>query len=154
MLYRVLSKVHLCKPFSVQVRISYIDLLNPNKDRREELHSLYYFWCNCERCKQADLMAEAAACPNSSCTSPCLIENDKCEKCGVKLSDDLKKSFYEVTDFTAHHLEKMKTMACILTNMKMFFFFFFLWKLTKQTHCCVCNLIAVFDLINDNRSGR
>ncbi|KAG5325942.1 SMYD3 methyltransferase, partial [Acromyrmex heyeri] len=47
------------------IRISYVDLLNSNKDRREELHSSYYFWCDCER----------------------------------------------FVDFTAHHLEKMKTMA-------------------------------------------
>ncbi|KAG5312167.1 SMYD3 methyltransferase, partial [Acromyrmex insinuator] len=31
------------------IRISYVDLLNSNKDRREELHSSYYFWCDCER---------------------------------------------------------------------------------------------------------
>ncbi|XP_032677020.1 histone-lysine N-methyltransferase SMYD3 isoform X2 [Odontomachus brunneus] len=94
-----------------QMKISYVDLLNSNKDRREELHNLYYFWCNCEKCKQADSIAEAATCPNSSCASPCLIEDDKCEKCSVKLSEDFKKSFREVTDFTTHHLEKMKTMA-------------------------------------------
>lgn len=102
------------------MKISYIDLLNSNKDRREELHNLYYFWCNCEKCKQEDSITEAAACPNSSCVSPCLIEDYKCEKCGAKLSEDFKKSFCEVTDFTTHHLEKMKTMACILTNVKQF----------------------------------
>lgn len=100
------------------MRISYVDLLNSNEDRRKELYNSYYFWCNCERCKQAEPMAKAAMCPDPLCTSPCLIENDKCEKCGIKLSQDFKKSFYEVTDFTAHHLEKMGTMACILTNVK------------------------------------
>lgn len=100
------------------MRISYVDLLNSTKDRREELHNSYYFWCNCERCKQTDPMAEAAACPNLLCVSPCSIENDKCEKCDAKLSEDFKMSFHEVTDFTDYHLEKMKTMACIFINVK------------------------------------
>ncbi|XP_014487505.1 PREDICTED: histone-lysine N-methyltransferase ASHR1 isoform X4 [Dinoponera quadriceps] len=94
-----------------QIRISYVDLLNSNKDRQGELHHSYYFCCNCEKCKQAEPMAEAAACPNSSCDFPCLIENDKCEKCGTKLSENFIRSFYEVKDFTTHHLETMKTMA-------------------------------------------
>lgn len=94
-----------------QIRISYIDLLNSNKDRREELHNSYYFWCDCERCKQIEPMAEAAACPNLSCDSPCLIEADNCEKCGAKISEEFKDMFREVTEFTIKHLEEMKTMA-------------------------------------------
>ncbi|XP_067215215.1 histone-lysine N-methyltransferase SMYD3 isoform X2 [Linepithema humile] len=94
-----------------QIRISYVDLLNSNKDRREELHSSYYFLCDCEKCKQPDPMAEATACPNSLCDSPCLIDAEECEKCGTKLSKEFKEKFREVTDFTAHNLEKMKTMA-------------------------------------------
>ncbi|XP_072765450.1 histone-lysine N-methyltransferase SMYD3 isoform X1 [Anoplolepis gracilipes] len=94
-----------------QIRISYIDLLNSNKDRREELNNSYYFWCDCERCKQVEPMAEAAACPNLSCDSPCLIEADNCKKCGTKISEEFKNTFREVTDFTIHHLEEMKTMA-------------------------------------------
>ncbi|XP_011636441.1 histone-lysine N-methyltransferase SMYD3 isoform X2 [Pogonomyrmex barbatus] len=94
-----------------QIRISYIDLLNSNKARREELHSSYYFWCDCERCKGEELMAEAAACPNLSCDSPCSIEADKCEKCNAKISIEFKETFQEVVTFTTHHLEKMKTMA-------------------------------------------
>ncbi|XP_039311446.1 histone-lysine N-methyltransferase SMYD3 isoform X2 [Solenopsis invicta] len=94
-----------------QIRISYIDLLNSNKDRREELYNSYYFWCDCERCKKEEPMADAAACPNSSCDSPCSIEADKCEMCSARISVEFKKTFQEVVDFTAHHLEKMKTMA-------------------------------------------
>lgn len=100
--------------FILQLRISYVDLLNSNKDRREELHSSYYFWCDCEKCKQPDPIAEATACPNLLCDSPCLINAEECEKCGTKLSKEFKEKFQEVTDFTAHNLEKMKTMACIL----------------------------------------
>jgi len=91
-----------------------VDLLSSNKDRREELYNSYYFWCDCEKCKQAEPMVEASACPNLSCDSPCSIEADDCKKCGAKLSQAFKETFQEVTDFTAHHLEKMKTMACIL----------------------------------------
>lgn len=74
-------------------------------------------------------MAEAAACPNLSCDSPCSIETDECEKCGAKISVEFKETFQEVVDFTAHHLEKMKTMACILLiftlrNLKAYFFNF------------------------------
>ncbi|XP_011704687.1 PREDICTED: histone-lysine N-methyltransferase SMYD3 isoform X2 [Wasmannia auropunctata] len=94
-----------------QIRISYIDLLSSNNNRREELRSSYYFWCDCERCKKEEPMAEAAACPNSSCDSPCSIEADECEKCGEKMSVEFKETFREVVDFTIHHLEKMKTMA-------------------------------------------
>ncbi|XP_012525626.1 histone-lysine N-methyltransferase SMYD3 isoform X2 [Monomorium pharaonis] len=94
-----------------QIRISYVDLLSSNKDRREELHNTYYFWCDCERCKKEEPMAEAAACPNSSCDSPCSIEVDECEKCNTRISVEFKKTFQEVVDFTVHHLEKMKTMA-------------------------------------------
>ncbi|XP_011875678.1 PREDICTED: histone-lysine N-methyltransferase SMYD3 [Vollenhovia emeryi] len=94
-----------------QIRISYVDLLNSNKDRREELHSSYYFWCDCERCKSEEPMAEAAACPSSSCDSPCSVEADECGKCGARISEEFKQTFREVVDFTAHHLEKMKTMA-------------------------------------------
>jgi len=89
-------------------------LLSSDKDRREELHTSYYFWCDCEKCKQAEPTVEASACPNLSCDSPCSIEDDDCKKCGTKLSEAFKETFREVTDFTTHHLEKMKTMACIL----------------------------------------
>ncbi|XP_070171664.1 histone-lysine N-methyltransferase SMYD3 isoform X2 [Polyergus mexicanus] len=94
-----------------QIKISYIDLLNSNKDRREELYNSYYFWCDCKRCKQVEPMAEAATCPNLSCDSPCLIEADNCEKCGAKISEEFKNTFREVTDFTLHRLEEMKAMA-------------------------------------------
>ncbi|KAL0112790.1 hypothetical protein PUN28_012213 [Cardiocondyla obscurior] len=94
-----------------QIRISYVDLLNSNKDRRDELHSSYYFWCDCERCKEEEPMVEAAACPNLSCDSPCSIETDECKKCGTKLSTEFKEMFRAVVDFTTHHLEEMKTMA-------------------------------------------
>ncbi|EZA50042.1 histone-lysine N-methyltransferase SMYD3 isoform X2 [Ooceraea biroi] len=94
-----------------QIRISYVDLLSSNEDRREELHGSYYFWCDCERCKQAEPMAQASSCPSVSCDSPCSIEDDDCKQCGAKLSQAFKETFREVTDFTAHQLEKMKTVA-------------------------------------------
>lgn len=78
------------------------------------MYNSYYFWCDCERCKQVEPMAEAAACSNLSCDSPCLIEADNCKTCGTKISEEFKNTFREVTDFTIHHLEEMKAMACIL----------------------------------------
>ncbi|XP_012525631.1 histone-lysine N-methyltransferase SMYD3 isoform X2 [Monomorium pharaonis] len=90
-----------------QIRISYIDLLKSSKDRREKLHSLYFFWCDCERCEKEEPTAEAAACPNSSCDSPCFIVADKCEKCTTRISIEFKKTFREVVDFTANYLAKV-----------------------------------------------
>ncbi|XP_039311449.1 histone-lysine N-methyltransferase SMYD3 isoform X2 [Solenopsis invicta] len=93
-----------------QIRITYVNLLNSNKDRREELYNSYYFWCDCERCKEKEPMA---ACPNSSCDWPCSIEDDKCEKCSARISAEFKKNFQEVMDFIEDCLEKMKTTTYV-----------------------------------------
>ncbi|XP_036143557.1 histone-lysine N-methyltransferase SMYD3 [Monomorium pharaonis] len=90
-----------------QIRIAYIDLLRSNKDRHEKLHNSYYFWCDCERCKKKEPIAEAAACPNSLCDSPCLIEANECEKCSTRISVEFKKTFQKISDFTANHLKEM-----------------------------------------------
>lgn len=103
--------------FCTQIRITYIDVLTSTTYRRNKLLSTYYFSCDCKRCKPTEPTAEeAAACPNPSCTSPCSIIDDQCEKCGTQLSEDFKETFQEVSDFTAHNLERMKTVACILTK--------------------------------------
>ncbi|XP_036143556.1 histone-lysine N-methyltransferase SMYD3 [Monomorium pharaonis] len=91
-----------------KITISYIELLDSNKDRREKLHNLYYFWCNCERCKKEEPMAKAATCPNLSCESPCSIETDKCKKCSARISIKFKKTFQEVSALTASHLKGME----------------------------------------------
>ncbi|XP_015176483.1 PREDICTED: histone-lysine N-methyltransferase SMYD3 isoform X2 [Polistes dominula] len=94
-----------------QIRISYIDILNSTKDRREELKKSYYFLCDCQRCIQPEPMATAAACPNTSCTYPNSSDATECQKCHEKFPPNFKETFDEVTEFSAHHLQNMKNMA-------------------------------------------
>ncbi|XP_076673867.1 SET and MYND domain containing, class 3 isoform X4 [Andrena cerasifolii] len=95
-----------------KIRISYIDILKTTKDRRTELQSSYYFWCNCKRCEQPEPAAIAAAkCPNESCMDPCSPETDACRKCNTELPQNFKETFAEVAEFTGHHLQNMKHMA-------------------------------------------
>nr|XP_031844235.1 histone-lysine N-methyltransferase SMYD3 isoform X3 [Nomia melanderi] len=88
-----------------QIRISYIDVLKTTKDRRAELQSSYYFWCNCKRCEQPELTTTAAMCPNKSCMYPCSSDTDSCEKCKTRFPDKFKETFDEISDFTAYHLQ-------------------------------------------------
>ncbi|XP_011163278.2 histone-lysine N-methyltransferase ASHR1 isoform X2 [Solenopsis invicta] len=94
-----------------QIKISYIDLIQSKKDRREKLYNSYHFWCDCERCKEEESLTEAAACPNSSCDSPCSIDADKCEKCNTKISVKFKETFQEIVDFTNHDFENIIFIA-------------------------------------------
>lgn len=98
----------------IQIRISYIDVIKTTKDRREELQSSYYFWCNCKKCEESEPMVEAAACPNKFCTYPCSLDADMCENCNTKFPENFKETFYEISDLTAYHLQNMKNIACIL----------------------------------------
>ncbi|KAF3430778.1 hypothetical protein E2986_00344 [Frieseomelitta varia] len=110
---------HSCKPNAVAIfegitiiiKITYIDVIKTTKDRRTELQSSYYFWCNCEKCEGPEPMAEAAACPNKFCTYPCPSDADMCENCNTKFSKNFKKIFDEISEFTAYHLENMKNIA-------------------------------------------
>nr|XP_034194317.1 histone-lysine N-methyltransferase SMYD3 isoform X2 [Osmia lignaria] len=94
-----------------QIRISYIDVLKTTKERRTELQSSYYFWCNCKKCEEPEPMVEAAVCPNKLCKNPCFLDIDNCSECNTKLSEKFKETFNEVSSFTAHHLQNMKNMA-------------------------------------------
>lgn len=89
-------------------------MLNSTDERRAELQSGYYFGCNCERCTLPEPVVDAAACPSSICEAACSIEEEKCKKCGEIISPEFKKIFEEASDFTKHHLQSMRTMACIL----------------------------------------
>lgn len=40
--------------FGSEVFISYLDLLNDTRGRREKLLKQYYFWCGCDRCQDPD----------------------------------------------------------------------------------------------------
>lgn len=94
-----------------QIRIPYIDVIKTTRDRRAELQSSYYFWCDCEKCEKPEPMAEAAACPNKLCTYPCAPNADLCEKCNTKFPENFKEIFDEISEFTAYHLENMKNIA-------------------------------------------
>ncbi|KAI4503916.1 hypothetical protein M0802_001319 [Mischocyttarus mexicanus] len=94
-----------------QIRITYIDILDSTKDRCEELKNSYYFLCDCQRCKQPEPMAGAAACPKSSCTYPNSSDATECKECNTKFPQNFKETFDEVTEFSAHHLQNMKNMA-------------------------------------------
>lgn len=94
-----------------QIRISYIDILKTTRERREELLSSYYFWCNCEKCEEPEPMAEAAKCPNKFCTYPCSSDADICENCNTRFPEEFRETFEEVSEFTAHHLQSMKNVV-------------------------------------------
>ncbi|XP_076289128.1 SET and MYND domain containing, class 3 isoform X2 [Lasioglossum baleicum] len=89
-----------------QIRISYIDVLKLTKDRRAELQSSYYFWCNCKRCEQPELTTGAAMCPNKSCMHPCSPAAGTCENCQTQFPEKFQETFDEISDFTAYHLQK------------------------------------------------
>ncbi|XP_015512284.1 histone-lysine N-methyltransferase SMYD3 isoform X1 [Neodiprion lecontei] len=94
-----------------EIRISYIDLLNSTEERQTELQAGYYFRCNCERCTSPEPFVMAAACPSPSCDAPCFPSEESCSECGEKLPETLSDLFEEVTEFTLHHLQSMKTVA-------------------------------------------
>lgn len=100
-----------------QIHISYIDVLNTTMTRRSELQSTYYFLCECQKCKEPEEFAAAAIC--ASCEGPFELltgEEDSCPRCAKKISSAFRSKFNEVTKFTAHHLETMKYVACILLS--------------------------------------
>ncbi|XP_076232272.1 SET and MYND domain containing, class 3 isoform X3 [Calliopsis andreniformis] len=101
-----------------QIRISYIDVLKTTQDRRAELKNSYYFWCDCKKCEQPESMAEAAACPNKSCTHPCTSHINVCPKCNTKFPENFKEIFDEVSDFTAHHLQNLDVCKVCLRKQE------------------------------------
>ncbi|XP_033321776.2 SET and MYND domain containing, class 3 isoform X1 [Megalopta genalis] len=94
-----------------QIRLSYIDVLKTTEDRRTELQSSYYFWCNCKRCEEPELTTRAVMCSNKACTHPCSPDEGICENCGTVFPDKFKETFDEISDFTAYHLQSMKDTA-------------------------------------------
>ncbi|XP_058803474.1 histone-lysine N-methyltransferase SMYD3 isoform X2 [Phymastichus coffea] len=99
-----------------QIHISYIDVLNTTETRRAELQRVYYFLCECSKCKKHDIFTTAAVCPH--CSGPCDITKESCSKCTKKIDDHLKEKFKEVTDFTAQYLETMKSVAYLDISKK------------------------------------
>lgn len=122
------------------IRISYIDLMNCNNDRKKELKERYYFDCDCPRC-QSDTIDQyhyAAKCP--SCQSPitvrvsqqnylftysafCFLNGayfilyQKGEQlppctCGHVLSSLHTKQFWDATDYSEQQLVLMQDTNC------------------------------------------
>ncbi|CAG2066497.1 unnamed protein product, partial [Timema podura] len=57
---------------TMEIFISYIDLLNFPQERRKELQQTYYFLCECRRCNDVEELAEMSSvvCPNQVCREP------------------------------------------------------------------------------------
>lgn len=120
--------------FFLQIKISYIDLMNSRDTRQAELMSTYYFLCECEKCKEPEPLTESAICPEMSCSKYCDINENNCSHCGRELSKELVEKFEEARDFTENHLQNMRSMACILLSKiykKIFIIFFKLLKLLR-----------------------
>ena len=88
--------------------------MNTIETRRAELQSTYYFRCECEKCNGPEPLVEAAVCPELSCSKPCDIYEKNCIHCEREIPEEFQGKFKDARDFTAHHLQSMKTMACIL----------------------------------------
>lgn len=77
-------------------------------------------------CTKQEVYATAALCPH--CKGPCNVKKESCSKCHKKIADSLKEKFNEVTDFTAQHLETMRSVACILLcQLEWHFFIIYLY---------------------------
>ncbi|XP_065209555.1 uncharacterized protein Smyd3 [Planococcus citri] len=98
------------------IRISYIDVLNLTSHRKKELQSMYYFLCDCERCRdqeEGNLM-NSMACPNKNCSGFVHVpENisDKlsCAMCRSIVSKARIDKFQEITPLSDYHLQNMKS---------------------------------------------
>ncbi|KAG0727112.1 Histone-lysine N-methyltransferase SMYD3 [Chionoecetes opilio] len=80
-----------------KIRISYIDVLNQRKERREDLLRRYYFLCDCVRCSRPEWQEEEVGplrCSNSDCVAPIFIPEAPKEnpelKNGPDTIDDMK----------------------------------------------------------------
>ncbi|KAL7303539.1 hypothetical protein TKK_0003702 [Trichogramma kaykai] len=98
------------------IHISYIDILNTTKTRREELEKTYYFTCDCEKCKEPEPYATAAMC--TSCKSACDATKEHCEKCQKLFPLNFKKEFNEISEFTVSTLESMRNTAYLDLSKK------------------------------------
>ena len=99
--------------------------MNSKDTRQAELLSTYYFLCDCDKCNQPEPLVEAAICPESSCGKACNINEKSCKHCDREITEELREKFEDARDFTTHHLQSMKNMACILfyyINQYMMFF--------------------------------
>ncbi|CAL4095124.1 unnamed protein product [Meganyctiphanes norvegica] len=101
-----------------KVRITYIDQLNLNSSRREQLLKNYYFLCDCPFCKDDHRarMQSSINCGNPACENGIFIDLDvdddqplePCHQCGFSdLSADVRSTYRGVITFTKDTLNGM-----------------------------------------------
>ena len=119
------------------IRISYIDLMNCNSDRKKELKERYYFDCDCPRCNSDDIdrYHYAAKCPR--CGSPVPVKVlyllhysfyvtynlfiqkgesiPPCE-CGNLIDKGRAQRFWEATEYSEQQLSLMQETNCMLSS--------------------------------------
>lgn len=101
-----------------KVRISYIDVMNTNEFRKEQLHRRYYFWCDCNHCadeKRGSLM-NAINCGNQTCSAPVPVDTTlpeelpvgPCPGCGYNdFSPNTRADYYEAAKFSEEKFDEM-----------------------------------------------
>nr|CAD7462282.1 unnamed protein product [Timema tahoe] len=64
---------------TMEIFISYIDLLNFPQERHKELQQTYYFLCECRRCNDVEELAgmSSVVCPNQVCREPVPVPTQK-----------------------------------------------------------------------------
>lgn len=92
------------------IKISYIDLLNSNADRLNELKERYYFDCDCPRCNSDDIDKYQYALKCPSCSSPVPVkkkEKSSVCACKYKLDEVQHSKFWDAVDFSEQQLRLM-----------------------------------------------
>ncbi|KRX91729.1 SET domain-containing protein 14 [Trichinella pseudospiralis] len=80
-----------------QCFIAYVDVGRSRYQRRKELQSKWYFWCECERCRDpCDDRLTSIRCVNVDCSEPVCITEDQtntkniqCRRCGSKMPENV-----------------------------------------------------------------
>ncbi|KAL0276279.1 UNVERIFIED_CONTAM: hypothetical protein PYX00_003885 [Menopon gallinae] len=99
------------------IYISYIDNLDLPSKRQKELERVYYFLCQCQKCKDVEELKAMTSviCQNKGCDGILSLEPmnmlQTCTKCNNGLSDEKLKEIEEVISFTEEQLESMKDVA-------------------------------------------
>jgi len=104
-----------------KVRIGYIDLIKPSRDRMSELHDKWFFWCDCTSCHDEvkKKVESAATCQNPLCKGPVQVleaaigDDVICDRCDMKMNEKAVQEFKEgfalskkkITDIDEDELE-------------------------------------------------
>lgn len=93
-----------------KIFISYIDLLNTKKQRRQELKDNYFFLCMCSKCinEPENIEMKSGVCRNKNCSEMVDMSLNNCSKCGTGISPGHRNTYNEVLSMTKQNLENMK----------------------------------------------